>query len=200
MLRSTVKIEEMFGTNVRSSGESTINYSPRGSPTRHMSTEDYYDDHTTYDEQIREIGYSQESSKRKAVSSQAKHEGQKNFKNSSFNAGVNLNSSNTASVSFAPDADSRSAHTQIAGRVHRSNSMLHIWSHDGQNALESNVPPTWSKAKNHGLKVNLIAKSKYSSTAGDVDDAEHMGHALMMTASKWEHAKTRVAEKEAFVF
>ena len=72
MLRSTVKIEEMFGTNVRSSGESTINYSPRGSPTRHMSTEDYYDDHTTYDEQIREINFGRESGERQSMSSQTK--------------------------------------------------------------------------------------------------------------------------------
>ena len=117
-------------------------------------------------------------------------------------AGLDLNT-NTASISFAPDADSRSAHTHIANRVHRSNSMLHIWSHGGQNAVESNVPPTWSKAKNHGLKVNLIAKgakSKYSSTSDNFDDAEHLGHKLMMTASKWEHAKTKVAEKRGFVF
>ena len=59
------------------------------------------------------------------------------------------------------------------------------------------------KGKNHGLKVNLIAKgarSKYSSTSDNFDDAEHLGHALMMTASKWEHAKTKVAEKEALLF
>ena len=92
---------------------------------------------------------------------------------------------------------------RITNRIHRSNSMLHIWSHGGQNAVDSNVPPTWSKAKNHGLKVNLIARSprsKYSSTSDNFDDAELMGHALMMTASKWEHAKTRVAEKEALLF
>eukprot|EP00944_MAST-04C_sp_MAST-4C-sp1_P015360 g15360.t1 len=202
MLRSTVKIEEMFGTNVRSSGESTINYSPRGSPTRHMSTEDYYDDHATYDEQLREINFGRESGERQSISSQTKNNGHKNLMKGDLSAGLDLNT-NTASISFAPDADSRSAHTHIANRVHRSNSMLHIWSHGGQNAVESNVPPTWSKAKNHGLKVNLIAKgakSKYSSTSDNFDDAEHLGHALMMTASKWEHAKTKVAEKEALLF
>ena len=79
MLRSTVKIEEMFETNVRSSGESTITYSPRGSPTRQMSTEDYYDDHTTYDEQIRELDFARESDGRQSMSSQAKNNGPKEF-------------------------------------------------------------------------------------------------------------------------
>ena len=77
-----------------------------------MSTEDYYDDHTTYDEQIRELDFARESDGRQSMSSQAKNKDQKNLMKGDLNAGLDLNTS-TASMSFAPDADSRSAHTPL---------------------------------------------------------------------------------------
>ena len=171
-------------SSIRSSGATTA--SPPGSPTRqHMSQEDYYDDHSHFRTLVH-----------------------------SFRPGQG-GEEHGANVPVAVNQDTGHAHTQMRGRVHRSNSMAHIWSHGPRRASAVGVPPTWSRAKSEGLDVRLDVTrggtrrvSQVQSPVSfqlDMDGnriatSETLGNAMMMTGSKWEHAKTRVAESEARLF
>ena len=97
--------------------------------------------------------------------------------------------------------------------------MMHIWSHGPRRASAINVPPTWSDAKSMGLNVSSGYHSDLLTTPAKAGGARQLssptsyqldtngnrisntlGNALMMTASRWEQAKTRVAEREAQIF
>ena len=231
MLRSTMKLGDSYG-DVRSSGESTINYgSPLNSPNRRqIPTEDYYDDHSTYHSKVNETDtpYNEELGKslkhKDYTRNESKHDDIVDETKTSIKDYDDLSKTlkkGMSTMSFVTDTASGNAHTNIKNRIHRSNSMMHIWSHSGRRT--SAVPPTWSKAKSHGINVNLTSSFKQNNNTNDtasnnnnknnninrtavnydefdLNNAEHVGHALMMTASSWETTKTKVAEKEARLF
>ena len=71
-----------------------------------------------------------------------------------------------STMSFVTDTASGNAHTNVKNRIHRSNSMMHIWSHSGRRT--SAVPPTWSKAKSHGINVNLTSSFKQNNNTNKI--------------------------------
>ena len=209
-LKSTAGHLNLMMSSVRSSGGTTV--SPHQSPTRtigggssvlnHMSHEEYYDDHGSFLNLMKQV------SKRDIDASDSEN---------------GSNDENTYGPTGGVDSETGHQHTHISpGRVHRSNSMMHIWSHGPRRASAVNVPPTWSEAKSKGLNVsnrdlaNLLTtperaggpRQVSSPTSHELDSngnrlnrmGSMLGNALMMTAPRWEQAKTRVAEREALIF